>query len=107
MVQDVEGVRTDLKAHALIDTDALRQRHVQLREQWAIDRAPRQSSELTWTIVEEYLTRKRRLTKRRCAATVGINHRRIDVVDDAILIEDTDQVTDLSVRQTGYSRLVC
>ena len=107
MIQNVEGVRTDLETHPFSQSDALRQRHVQLSEQWTIDRAPRQSAGLTWTIVKEHLTRKRGLAKRRGAATVGVNHRRIDVVDDAVLIEDTNQVTDLSIRETGNCRLIC
>ena len=107
MVQDVEGVRADLETHPLVNPNTLCQRHIQLREQWAIDRAPRQSSELTWTIVKEYLTRKRGLAKRRCPATIGVNHRRIDVVDDAVLIEDANQVVDLIVRETRDCRLVC
>ena len=107
MIQNVEGVRTDLETHPFVYADALRQRHVQLREQWAIDRTPRQSPELAGTIVKEHLTRKRRLAKRRRSAAVGVNHRRIDVVDDAVLNEDADEVTDLSIRQISLGRLVC
>ena len=107
MVQDVECVRADLETHPLIYSNALRQGHVQLREHWAVDRAPCQRSKLTWTVIEKYLTRKRRLAKRRCAPTIGIDHRRINVVDDAVLIEHPNQVTDLSIREIGDGRLVC
>ena len=107
MIQDVECVRADLETHPLIYSNALRQGHVQLREHWAVDRAPCQRSKLTWTVIEKYLTWKRRLAKRRCASTIGVDHRRIDVVDDAVLIEDTDEVIDLIVRETGDCRLVC
>src|SRR5690242_1415726 len=107
MVQNIESVRADLEAHPFSQTNALRQRHVQLREQWAIDSAAGQSSKLAWTIVEEDLSRKRRLAKRRRSTTIGVNHRRIDVVDDAILLEDTNQVTNLAVREIRDRCLVC
>src|SRR6185503_21321549 len=104
---NVEGVRADLETHLFSEPDALRQRHVQLREQWSIDRAPCQRARLTWPIVKENLARKRRLAKRRCSTSIGVNHRWIYVVDDAVLIEDTDQVADLRIRQVGDCRLVC
>ena len=107
MVQNIERVRADLEAHPFSQADALRQRHVQLREQWAIDSAAGQSSKLAWTIIEEDLSLKRGLAKRRRSTTVGINHRRIDVVDDAVLVEDTDQVTNLTVREIRDRCLVC
>jgi len=107
VIENVECVRTNLEAHSFSKPDALRERHVQLCEQWTIDRTPGQSAELTRTIIKEHLTRKRRLAKSRCAATIGANYRRIDVVDVPVLIEDADQVTNLRVGQTRDCRLVC
>lgn len=107
MIQNVECVRADLESHPFIQPNTLRQRHVQLREQWTIERTPRQRAGLTWTIVEKHFSGKRRLPKRRRSTSIGINHRRIDVVNDAVLIEDTDQVTDLRIREIGDCRLVC
>ena len=40
-------------------------RKVELREKWPIDRTSCQRTKPTWTIIEECLTRKRRLTKLR------------------------------------------
>ena len=107
VVQNVECIRADLEPHPFSQPNALGQRHVELGEHWTIDRAPRQRAELTGTIVEENLARKRRLPERRRSATIRVNHRRIDVIDNAVLIENADQVADLSVRETRDNRLVC
>ena len=106
MIQNIEGISPDLESHPFVQLDVLGQGHVQLAEEWAIDRTSSQSSKLARAIIKEYLSGEGRLTKRRGAATIRINHGWVYVVDIPILSKDPDQVADLIVCKRAQCGLI-